>query len=127
MTPKNTSKIQSSEVTRCDDTIKVIINFFYPGRWEQYVYLAGRTPIMVNSNYYGLDLLYHVPTSRQVSRAASIVHSIFKYRSLLDREKIKPVGSLQHTISNIIQLFLKLKIKIFCDDYFLMYFPSVMK
>lgn len=59
--------------------------------WEQYVYLAGRTPIMVNSNYYGLDLLYHVPTSRQVSRAASIVHSIFKYRSLLDREKIKPI------------------------------------
>jgi len=22
--------------------------------WEEYVYLSGRSPIMVNSNYYGL-------------------------------------------------------------------------
>jgi len=22
--------------------------------WEEYVYLSGRSPIMINSNYYGL-------------------------------------------------------------------------
>lgn len=59
--------------------------------WEEYIYLAGRSPIMVNSNYYGLDLLYYVPTSRQTSRAASIVHYLFAFRSKLDKETIKPI------------------------------------
>uniref|UniRef100_H2YB11 Choline/carnitine acyltransferase domain-containing protein n=1 Tax=Ciona savignyi TaxID=51511 RepID=H2YB11_CIOSA len=59
--------------------------------WEQYVYLAGRGPIMVNSNYYGMDLLYHVPTNIQTSRAANVVHALFAFRSTLDKEMIKPV------------------------------------
>ncbi|XP_076801897.1 carnitine O-palmitoyltransferase 1, liver isoform-like isoform X2 [Clavelina lepadiformis] len=59
--------------------------------WEQYVYLAGRGPIMVNSNYYGMDLLYHQPTSKQTSRAASFVHALFAFRSTLDKENIKPI------------------------------------
>uniref|UniRef100_H2YB10 Uncharacterized protein n=1 Tax=Ciona savignyi TaxID=51511 RepID=H2YB10_CIOSA len=59
--------------------------------WEQYVYLAGRGPIMVNSNYYGMDLLYHVPTNIQTSRAANVVHALFAFRSTLDKEMIKPI------------------------------------
>ncbi|XP_078494441.1 carnitine O-palmitoyltransferase 1, liver isoform isoform X1 [Ciona intestinalis] len=59
--------------------------------WEQYVYLAGRGPIMVNSNYYGMDLLYHNPTPVQASRAANIVHAMFAFRSTLDKELIKPI------------------------------------
>ena len=25
--------------------------------WEEYVYLSSRTPLMINSNYYGLDCI----------------------------------------------------------------------
>ena len=57
------------------------------------MYLSGRGPIMVNSNYYGMDLLYHRPTSRQASRAANLVYSIFSFRSILDKEKVKPVSN----------------------------------
>nr|CAB3230596.1 carnitine O-palmitoyltransferase 1, muscle isoform-like [Phallusia mammillata] len=59
--------------------------------WEQYVYLAGRGPIMVNSNYYGMDLLYHIPTNRQASRAAGFCHALFAFRSVLDKENVKPI------------------------------------
>ncbi|XP_077976596.1 carnitine O-palmitoyltransferase 1, muscle isoform-like isoform X1 [Styela clava] len=59
--------------------------------WEQYVYLAGRGPIMVNSNYYGMDLMFMQPTSSQISRAATITHALFAFRSTLDKEKIKPI------------------------------------
>jgi len=59
--------------------------------WEEYVYLAGRSPIMVNSNYYGMDLLYYVPTTSQASRAASVIHYLFRFRSKLDKEQIKPI------------------------------------
>nr|XP_026693433.1 carnitine O-palmitoyltransferase 1, muscle isoform [Ciona intestinalis] len=68
-----------------------ILSFHSSNRWEQYVYLAGRGPIMVNSNYYGMDLLYHNPTPVQASRAANIVHAMFAFRSTLDKELIKPI------------------------------------
>uniref|UniRef100_F6WXR3 Uncharacterized protein n=1 Tax=Ciona intestinalis TaxID=7719 RepID=F6WXR3_CIOIN len=67
------------------------ISIHSSNRWEQYVYLAGRGPIMVNSNYYGMDLLYHNPTPVQASRAANIVHAMFAFRSTLDKELIKPI------------------------------------
>lgn len=59
--------------------------------WEQYVYLSGRGPIMVNSNYYGMDLIHIQPTPRQTSRAATVIHCLFAFRSILDKEKIKPI------------------------------------
>jgi len=59
--------------------------------WEDYIYLSGRGPIMVNSNYYGLDLLFYKPTNRQASRAASIIYNLFSFRSKLDKEEIKPI------------------------------------
>ncbi|XP_069485554.1 carnitine O-palmitoyltransferase 1, muscle isoform [Ambystoma mexicanum] len=62
--------------------------------WEEYIYLRGRGPIMVNSNYYAMDFLYVTPTSRQASRAGNAVHSILVYRRRLDREEIPPMMAM---------------------------------
>uniref|UniRef100_A0A8C8YGZ2 carnitine O-palmitoyltransferase n=1 Tax=Prolemur simus TaxID=1328070 RepID=A0A8C8YGZ2_PROSS len=59
--------------------------------WEEYVYLRGRGPLMVNSNYYAMDLLYVLPTQIQAARAGNTIHAILLYRRQLDREEIKPV------------------------------------
>uniref|UniRef100_A0A669F3Q4 Carnitine palmitoyltransferase 1A n=1 Tax=Oreochromis niloticus TaxID=8128 RepID=A0A669F3Q4_ORENI len=65
--------------------------------WEEYIYLRGRGPIMVNSNYYAMDFLYVFPTSIQAARAGNAIHSIMLYRRKLDRAQIKPL-MLLHTI-----------------------------
>ena len=59
--------------------------------WEDYVYLSGRSPIMVNSNFYGLDAVLLHPTKIQVARAANIVYAMLQYRRDLDREILKPL------------------------------------
>uniref|UniRef100_A0A8C1HBW5 carnitine O-palmitoyltransferase n=1 Tax=Cyprinus carpio carpio TaxID=630221 RepID=A0A8C1HBW5_CYPCA len=48
--------------------------------WEEYVYLRSRSPIMVNSNYYGMDFLYVTPTSTQAARAGNTITALFLYR-----------------------------------------------
>uniref|UniRef100_A0A8C4Y9Y2 carnitine O-palmitoyltransferase n=1 Tax=Gopherus evgoodei TaxID=1825980 RepID=A0A8C4Y9Y2_9SAUR len=58
--------------------------------WEEYVYLRGRGPLMVNSNYYAMDFLYVTPTPLQAARAGNVVHALLLYRRLLNREQIKP-------------------------------------
>uniref|UniRef100_A0A3Q1F471 carnitine O-palmitoyltransferase n=1 Tax=Acanthochromis polyacanthus TaxID=80966 RepID=A0A3Q1F471_9TELE len=65
--------------------------------WEEYIYLRGRGPIMVNSNYYAMDFLYVFPTSIQAARAGNAIHSLMLYRRKLDRAQIKPL-MLLHTI-----------------------------
>uniref|UniRef100_A0A8K9XKE2 carnitine O-palmitoyltransferase n=1 Tax=Oncorhynchus mykiss TaxID=8022 RepID=A0A8K9XKE2_ONCMY len=65
--------------------------------WEEYIYLRGRGPIMVNSNYYAMDFLYVFPTSLQAARAGNAIHAIMLYRRMLDRAQIKPL-MLQNTI-----------------------------
>ncbi|XP_070610708.1 carnitine O-palmitoyltransferase 1, muscle isoform isoform X3 [Erythrolamprus reginae] len=62
--------------------------------WEEYIYLRGRGPIMVNSNYYLMDFLYITPTPIQAARAGNSVHAILKYRRQLDREDLAPVMAL---------------------------------
>uniref|UniRef100_A0A8C0CPH5 Carnitine O-palmitoyltransferase 1, muscle isoform n=1 Tax=Balaenoptera musculus TaxID=9771 RepID=A0A8C0CPH5_BALMU len=59
--------------------------------WEEYVYLKGRTPLMVNSNYYVMDLVLVKNADVQAARLGNIVHAMIKYRHKLDREEIKPV------------------------------------
>ncbi|KAM7134366.1 LOW QUALITY PROTEIN: palmitoyl thioesterase CPT1C [Macrochelys suwanniensis] len=59
--------------------------------WEEYVYLRGRGPLMVNSNYYAMDFLYVTPTPMQAARAGNVVHALLLYRRLLTREEIKPL------------------------------------
>uniref|UniRef100_A0A665UYI4 carnitine O-palmitoyltransferase n=1 Tax=Echeneis naucrates TaxID=173247 RepID=A0A665UYI4_ECHNA len=58
--------------------------------WEEYIYLRGRNPIMVNSNYYGMDFLYVTPTPIQAARAGNSIHAFFLYRRKLHKEEIKP-------------------------------------
>ncbi|GCB63304.1 hypothetical protein scyTo_0007374 [Scyliorhinus torazame] len=58
--------------------------------WEQYVYLQGREPIMVNSNYYAMDFLYVTPTTSQSARAGNLVHALLLYRRRLTYEEIQP-------------------------------------
>nr|XP_055064873.1 carnitine palmitoyltransferase 1Aa (liver) [Misgurnus anguillicaudatus] len=65
--------------------------------WEEYIYLRGRGPIMVNSNYYAMDFLYVFPTHLQAARAGNAIHAIMLYRRKLDRAQIKPL-MLQNTI-----------------------------
>ncbi|GFN93579.1 carnitine o-palmitoyltransferase 1, liver isoform [Plakobranchus ocellatus] len=59
--------------------------------WEQYVYLRGRDPIMVNSNYYGVDALLVTNTTVQVARAANLTYAILQYRRDIDREELNPI------------------------------------
>ncbi|XP_053417306.1 carnitine O-palmitoyltransferase 1, liver isoform [Nycticebus coucang] len=66
--------------------------------WEEYIYLRGRGPLMVNSNYYAMDLLYVLPTHIQAARAGNAIHAILLYRRSLDREEIKPIRLLGSTI-----------------------------
>ncbi|XP_030071630.1 carnitine O-palmitoyltransferase 1, muscle isoform isoform X2 [Microcaecilia unicolor] len=62
--------------------------------WEEYIYLRGRGPIMVNSNYYAMDFLYATPSSCQAARAGNAVHAFIMYRRKLDREQIAPMMAL---------------------------------
>ncbi|XP_057185199.1 carnitine O-palmitoyltransferase 1, liver isoform isoform X2 [Triplophysa rosa] len=59
--------------------------------WEEYIYLRGHSPIMVNSNYYAMDFLYVFPTHLQAARAGNAIHSLMMYRRKLDRAQIKPL------------------------------------
>ncbi|XP_015980819.1 carnitine O-palmitoyltransferase 1, muscle isoform [Rousettus aegyptiacus] len=62
--------------------------------WEEYIYLRGRTPIMVNSNYYVMDFVLIKNTELQAARLGNVVHAMITYRRRLDREQIKPVMAL---------------------------------
>ncbi|XP_077425137.1 carnitine O-palmitoyltransferase 1, liver isoform isoform X1 [Vanacampus margaritifer] len=66
--------------------------------WEEYIYLRGRGPIMVNSNYYAMDFLYVFPTSIQAARAGNAIHAIMIYRRKLDRAQIKPIYLLANKV-----------------------------
>ncbi|XP_049419022.1 carnitine O-palmitoyltransferase 1, liver isoform-like isoform X1 [Epinephelus fuscoguttatus] len=58
--------------------------------WEEYVYLRGRSPIMVNSNYYGMDFMYVTPTPIQAARAGNSLYAFFQYRRKLNKEELQP-------------------------------------
>ncbi|KAJ3583635.1 hypothetical protein NHX12_016325 [Muraenolepis orangiensis] len=58
--------------------------------WEEYIYLRSRGPIMVNSNYYGMDFLYVTPTTVQAARAGNTITALLLYRRKVNREELKP-------------------------------------
>ncbi|KAF6034470.1 CPT1A [Bugula neritina] len=58
--------------------------------WEEYVYLRGRSPIMVNSNYYGLDVIFVHPTHIQAARAGNMVYAFLKFREQIEHETLEP-------------------------------------
>ncbi|KAK6627282.1 hypothetical protein RUM43_002865 [Polyplax serrata] len=59
--------------------------------WEEYVYLRGRTPLMVNSNFYGIDAIMKHPTTRQAARGATIIHGLLQFRRIIDRQELEPI------------------------------------
>ncbi|XP_053623682.1 carnitine O-palmitoyltransferase 1, liver isoform [Plodia interpunctella] len=59
--------------------------------WEEYVYLRGRSPLMVNSNFYGIDAIMIRPTKIQAARAAVVIHLALKFRRLIDRQELEPI------------------------------------
>lgn len=59
--------------------------------WERYVYLKGRTSLMINSNYYAMDSAKYLPTTVQEARAGSIIHKMLKFKRLLDHEELEPL------------------------------------
>ena len=65
--------------------------------WEKYVYLRGRAPIMINSNYYVIDSLDWVPTGNQAARTAGLLNQADKFKALVDWERLEPMR-LQKTI-----------------------------
>eukprot|EP00162_Nutomonas_longa_P006294 comp16869_c0_seq3/m.27536 comp16869_c0_seq3/g.27536 ORF comp16869_c0_seq3/g.27536 comp16869_c0_seq3/m.27536 type:complete len:855 (+) comp16869_c0_seq3:60-2624(+) len=60
--------------------------------WEKYVYLKGRAPIMINSNFYTFDSDYSIIHKfSQLDRTASLIYWIIQYRILVDQEAIAPL------------------------------------
>lgn len=59
--------------------------------WEEYVYLRGRSPLMVNSNFYGVDAIFTLPTKNQAARAASVCHQLLQFRRAVDRQDLEPI------------------------------------
>ncbi|KAG8191650.1 hypothetical protein JTE90_016443 [Oedothorax gibbosus] len=59
--------------------------------WEEFIYLRGRGPLMINSNFYGIDAILVHPSKIQTARAASFIHSAFLFRRAIDRQTLKPI------------------------------------
>ncbi|KAJ0405889.1 hypothetical protein ATCC90586_003350 [Pythium insidiosum] len=61
--------------------------------WEQYVYLKGRTSLMINSNYYALPSRNFEcrPSSNQAAVAAVIIRNFMLFKQDLDRELMPPM------------------------------------
>ncbi|KAI6242849.1 hypothetical protein M3Y99_00193400 [Aphelenchoides fujianensis] len=58
--------------------------------WEEFVYLRQRSPIMINSNYYGFDTLNENPTKIQAARAANVTWGALLFRRLIERQEVSP-------------------------------------
>eukprot|EP00128_Syssomonas_multiformis_P006040 Colp12_sorted_trinity150504_noHs@9833 len=76
--------------------------------WEKYVYLQGRSSIMINSNYYVIDSAHHKESSNQTSRAALVIHQMMLFKKQLDDETLKPFfirGSVPMCMSQYKRMF----------------------
>ncbi|TDH71464.1 hypothetical protein CCR75_001110 [Bremia lactucae] len=61
--------------------------------WEKYVYLKGRSSLMINSNYYalpGANLDFSM-TKKPTALAAALVHEFLLFKQDLDREQLPPL------------------------------------
>uniref|UniRef100_A0A1I8JG60 carnitine O-palmitoyltransferase n=1 Tax=Macrostomum lignano TaxID=282301 RepID=A0A1I8JG60_9PLAT len=59
--------------------------------WEEFVYLYSREPIMINSNYYGMDCLFVQPTRVQAARAANVTWGLLQCWRRICREEMRPL------------------------------------
>ena len=56
------------------------------------MYLRGRSPLMVNSNFYGLDAILRHPTKNQAARGANVTYACLMFRRAIDRQELEPVS-----------------------------------
>ncbi|XP_017865145.1 PREDICTED: carnitine O-palmitoyltransferase 1, liver isoform isoform X1 [Drosophila arizonae] len=59
--------------------------------WEEYVYLRGRSPLCVNSNFYGTDAIFMNLTNSQSARAANVISLLLNFRRLIERQELQPI------------------------------------
>ncbi|XP_075167500.1 carnitine O-palmitoyltransferase whd isoform X1 [Haematobia irritans] len=59
--------------------------------WEEYVYLRGRSPLMINSNFYGTDAIFMDLTHNQAARAANVIYLLLSFRRLIERQELQPI------------------------------------
>ncbi|XP_017959291.1 carnitine O-palmitoyltransferase 1, liver isoform isoform X1 [Drosophila navojoa] len=59
--------------------------------WEEYVYLRGRSPLCVNSNFYGTDAIFMNLTNNQAARAANVISLLLNFRRLIERQELQPI------------------------------------
>ena len=59
--------------------------------WEQFVYLRSRSPLMINSNYYGIGTVHAPASNVQSARAANLIHACFRYRKLIEKHRMIPL------------------------------------
>lgn len=55
------------------------------------MYLRGRSPLIVNSNFYGIDAILLNPVATQAARAATLISSCLQFRRLIERQELEPV------------------------------------
>lgn len=59
--------------------------------WVKYVYLMNRWPLANKCNYYIMDQSYWRATDKPVSRAASLIANLLRFKTLIDREELPPL------------------------------------
>ncbi|XP_023170775.1 carnitine O-palmitoyltransferase 1, liver isoform isoform X2 [Drosophila hydei] len=59
--------------------------------WEEYVYLRGRSPLCVNSNFYGTDAIFMNLTNVQSARAANVISLLLNFRRLIEHQELQPI------------------------------------
>lgn len=59
--------------------------------WEKYVYLMGRSPLPINSNYYIIDECNWSPTTSQSARAANVLFNVLYMKQQIERETLEPM------------------------------------
>ncbi|KAL6736518.1 hypothetical protein Aduo_006863 [Ancylostoma duodenale] len=65
--------------------------------WEEFVYMRQRSPIMINSNYYGFDTLNEHPTDSQSARAANVTYTALLFRRQVERQEVTPFSVAPRT------------------------------
>ena len=69
----------------------LISSNFVSDWWKEYVYLLGRSPIMLNSNFYVIELFNKPLKNRQTARAANCIRTALDFRTVLDHQNVKPI------------------------------------
>jgi hypothetical protein len=65
--------------------------------WERYVYLMGRGPLIINSNYFVMDALKTKPTADPVFRAANLIFRMLEFEDMIFDESLPP-SRLRETV-----------------------------